>query len=31
MHAIAVELDFVQPLIAVRRRIDRLRELRPDP
>jgi hypothetical protein len=31
MHAVAVELDFVQPLIAVRRRVDEPRELRPDP
>jgi hypothetical protein len=31
MHAVAVELDFVQPLIAFRRRIDKPGELRPDP
>jgi hypothetical protein len=31
MHAVAVELDFVQPLIAFRRRVDQLRELRRDP
>jgi hypothetical protein len=31
MHAIAVEFDFVQPVVAVRRRLDQLAELRPDP
>jgi len=31
MHAIAVELDFVEPLRAVRRFLDELRQLRPDP
>ena len=31
MQAIAVELDFVQPLAAFRRRVDQLRELRRDP
>ena len=31
MHAVAIEFDFVQPLIAIRRRIEQLRELRPDP
>ena len=31
MHAVAVEFDFVQPLVALRRRIDQLRELRRDP
>jgi hypothetical protein len=31
MHAVAVELDFVEPLIAFRRRVDKLGELRPDP
>ena len=31
MHAVAVEFDFVQPLIALRRRVDELRELRRDP
>jgi hypothetical protein len=31
MHAIAVEFDFVEPLIAVRRRVDQLGELRRDP
>ena len=31
MHAVAVELDFMQPLIAFRRRVDQLRELRRDP
>ena len=31
MHAVAVELDFVQPLIAFRRRVDELSELRRDP
>jgi hypothetical protein len=28
MHAVAVELDYVQPLVAVRRGVDQLRELR---
>jgi hypothetical protein len=31
MHTVAVELDFVQPLVAFRRRADQLRELRHDP
>jgi hypothetical protein len=31
MHAVAVELDFVQPLAAFRRRVDQLCELRRDP
>ena len=31
MHAVAVELDFVQPLVALRRRVDQLRQLRRDP
>ena len=31
MHAVAVVLDFVEPLIAVRRRVDEFRQLRPDP
>jgi hypothetical protein len=31
MHAVAVEFDFVEPLIAVRRRVDKLGQLRPDP
>jgi hypothetical protein len=31
MHAVAVIFDFVEPLVAVRRRIDQLRELRQDP
>ena len=31
MHAVAVEFDFVEPLIAVRRRVDELSQLRPDP
>lgn len=31
MHAVAVIFDFVQPLIAVRRSLDELRELRRDP
>jgi putative transposase len=30
-HAVAVELDFVEPLIAFRRRVDKLGELGPDP
>jgi hypothetical protein len=28
MHAVGVELDFVQPVVAVRRRVDQLGELR---
>src|SRR5712692_2500271 len=31
MHAVAVELDLVQPFGAFRRRVDELRQLRPDP
>jgi hypothetical protein len=31
MHAEAVEFDFVQPLVAVRRRLHELRQLRPNP
>jgi hypothetical protein len=31
VHAVAVELDFVQPLRPVRRRVDELGQLRPDP
>ena len=31
MHAVAVELDFVQPVRAFRRRVDELGELRRDP
>ena len=31
MQAVAVEFDFVQPLAALRRGVDQLRELRPDP
>ena len=31
MHAIAVVFDFVEPLVAFRRRVDELRQLRPDP
>jgi hypothetical protein len=31
MHAIAVEFDFMQPGVTVRRRVDQLRELRRDP
>jgi hypothetical protein len=31
VHAVAVIFDFVEPLIAVRRRVDQLRELRQDP
>ena len=31
MHAVAVIFDFVQPLIAFRRGVDELGELRPDP
>jgi hypothetical protein len=31
MHAVAVIFDFVEPLIAVRRRIDQLGQLRRDP
>jgi hypothetical protein len=31
MHAVAVEFDFMQPLVAFRRRGDQLGQLRPDP
>ena len=31
VHAVAVEFDFVEPLIAFRCRVDELGELRPDP
>jgi hypothetical protein len=31
MHAVAVELDFVQPAGPVGCRVDQLRKLRPDP
>ena len=31
MHAIAVEFDFVEPLVSVRRCVDQLRKLRRDP
>jgi hypothetical protein len=31
MHAVAVEFDFVEPVVAVRRRVDQLGELRRDP
>jgi hypothetical protein len=31
MHAVAVEFDFIQPLVAFRRGVDELRELRRDP
>ena len=31
MHAEAVVFDFMQPLVAVRRRFDELRQLRPYP
>jgi hypothetical protein len=31
MHAVAVEFDFMQPGVAVRRRVDQLCELRRDP
>jgi hypothetical protein len=31
MHAVAVELDFVEPVVAVRRCVDELGELRRDP
>jgi hypothetical protein len=31
VHAEAVELDFVQPLVAFRRRVDELGQLRPNP
>jgi hypothetical protein len=31
MHAVAVEFDFVEPLVAFRRRVDQLGELRRDP
>ena len=30
-HAVAVVFNFVQPLVALRRRVDQLRELRRDP
>ena len=30
MHAIPVKLDFVEPLISFRRRVDELRQFRPD-
>ena len=31
MHAVAVEFDFVEPGVALRRRVDQLGELRRDP
>jgi hypothetical protein len=31
MHAVAVELDFMQPLVAFRRGVDQLGQLRRDP
>ena len=31
MHTVAVEFDLVQPLVAFRRRVDKLGELRRDP
>ncbi len=31
VHAVAVEFDFVQPVVAFRRRVDQLGELRRDP
>jgi hypothetical protein len=31
MHPVTVEFDFVQPLLAFRRRVDELSELRRDP
>jgi hypothetical protein len=31
MHAVAVELDFVQPFVALRRRVDQPGELRRHP
>lgn len=31
MHAVTVELDFVQPLVALRRGVDQPGELRLDP
>jgi hypothetical protein len=31
MHAVAVEFDFMQPLVALRRRVDQLGQLRRDP
>ena len=31
MHAVAVEFDFMQPVVAFRRRVDQLSELRRDP
>jgi hypothetical protein len=31
MHAVTVEFDFVQPLVAFRRGVNELGQLRPDP
>jgi len=31
MHAIAFVFDFVEPLVSLRRRVDELCQLRPDP
>jgi hypothetical protein len=31
VHTVAVELDFVEPIVAFRHRLDQLRELRRDP
>jgi hypothetical protein len=31
MHAVAVVFDFMQPLVALRRRVDQLGQLRRDP
>ena len=31
MHAVTVELDFMQPLVAFRRRVNELGQLRRDP
>ena len=31
VHPVAVVFDFVEPLVAIRRRVDQLRELRRDP
>jgi hypothetical protein len=31
MHAVTVVFDFMQPAVAVRRRVDQLRQLRPYP
>jgi hypothetical protein len=31
MHAVAVELDFMQPVRPIRRRVDELGQLRRDP